>query len=83
MTTAGGFGRDAAITVQIEGACDQPVGADLARLRDCYIARFPDGRDRAASSEVAYWRVRPHWIRYSDFEPAPPLIREFDDFPGS
>lgn len=71
------IGWDGAVTAQIEGAVDQPVGAELVRVKDCYFGRFSDGRAREASSEVAYWRVRPYWIRYSDFNVDPPFIAEW------
>lgn len=70
-------GWDAAITVQIEGRCDQPVGQDLTRIKDCYFQRFADGRDRASRAEIAYWRVAPEWIRYSDFNVDPPRVVEW------
>ena len=73
----GPAGADAAQTVQLEGPADEPSGADLARLLDLYFERFPDGRDRQRSSDVAYWRVRPAWIRFSDFTSDPPDVVEF------
>src|ERR671918_707745 len=54
-------------TVQLEGVADEPTGAELARLLDLYFARFADGRQRQQWSGISYWRVRPTWLRYSDF----------------
>ena len=28
-------------------------------------------------NEIVYFVVRPKWVRYSDFDQRPPLIREF------
>jgi len=64
-------------TVQYEGIADQPAGAELERLKEIYFARFPDGRERQHWPGVIYIRVRPKWLRYSDFNQSPALIEEF------
>ena len=38
---------------------------------------YPDGRARAGWPGLTYVRVRPTWIRYSDFNTNPPLVVEF------
>ena len=63
-------------TVQLEGIADEPAGADLDRLKELYFARFPDGRDRQRWPGLTYIRVRPQWLRFSDFNQSPPLIAE-------
>lgn len=65
-----------AITVQVEGTADVPTGADLDRLRAVYLATFTDGHDRAKDPAIAYVRIRPSWIRLSDFSSVPPSIVE-------
>ena len=70
-----GFGSDR--TVQLEGAADEPSGADLDRLLGLYFQKVPDGRARQQGSGITYWRVRPAWLRYSDFSVDPPQILEF------
>ena len=64
-------------TVQYEGVADEPKHGELDRLKEVYFAQFPDGRDRQKWPGLVYVRVRPTWIRYSDFNCAPPLIVEF------
>ncbi|MEO8702243.1 MAG: pyridoxamine 5'-phosphate oxidase family protein [Kofleriaceae bacterium] len=64
------------VTVQLEGVADEPTGSELEPLRACYLAAFPDGHERAAWPDVAYVRVRPAWIRVSDFGASPPRIEE-------
>jgi hypothetical protein len=64
-------------TAQLQGNADEPRGTDLERLLGLYFARFPDGRERSQWRGVTYWRVRPTWIRYSDFSTTPPEIAEF------
>ena len=65
-------------TVQYEGIADEPGGADLDRLLAVYYARFPEGPERRAWPGLIYVRVKPTWIRYSDFSADPPEIVEFD-----
>ena len=62
------------ITAQIEGTVDFPVGAELERLKDAYFVAYPDGRDRLAWAGITHARVRPTWVRYSDFTCDPPRI---------
>jgi general stress protein 26 len=66
-------------TVQYEGVADEPQGDELAEFKRLYFATFPDGADREAWPGIAYLRVKPVWIRYSDFSVDPPQIVEFDD----
>lgn len=64
-------------TVQLEGVADEPTGAELAEWRQIYFARFPDGVARQAWPDITYFRVRPTWVRHSDFRGAEPAIVEF------
>jgi general stress protein 26 len=73
----GGLGDGDERTAQIEGLADEPRGSDLERLKELYFARFPDGRERLKWPGITYIRVRPTWIRYSDFNRKPPRITEF------
>lgn len=73
------IGWDEEQTAQVEGIADEPTGAELARLKAIYLARFPDGREREAWPGITYVRVRPRWIRYSDFRGGQARIVEFAD----
>ena len=64
-------------TVQLEGIADEPTGSDLERLKALYFVRFPDGRERQHWPGLTYVRVRPRWLRFSDFNQSPPAIAEF------
>lgn len=64
-------------TVQYEGIADEPSGAELDRLREIYYRVYPDGRARRSWPGLIYVRVRPTWIRYSDYNVNPPQIVEF------
>jgi len=70
------IGWDQEITVQLEGIADEPTGADRDRILEAYFLAYPDGRDRLAWPGITHFRVRPTWIRYSDFG-IPQQILEF------
>lgn len=73
----GGWVRGDERTVQYEGIADVPSGAELERLKEAYFEVFPDGRARQSWAGLVYVRVRPTWIRYSDFNASPPTLSEF------
>jgi len=65
-------------TIQYEGVADRPAGAELERVRALYFRSFPDGRERLNWPGLIHIRVKPHWLRYSDYRTDPPVIIEFD-----
>lgn len=65
-------------TVQFEGVAFEPDGADLKRCQKVYFSVWPDGPARMSWPGIAYFAVRPKWIRYSDFDHSPPLIVEIE-----
>jgi pyridoxamine 5'-phosphate oxidase-like protein len=73
----GGWADGDERTLQFEGIADEPVGAELERIKAAYFAAWPDGLARASWPGITYFRVRPSWIRFSDFNRAPPEITEF------
>lgn len=73
----GGWATGDERTVQYEGIADEPAGMELQRLRAAYFAAWPDGPSRAGWPGLTYIRVRPTWIRYSDFNQDPPVVAEF------
>ncbi len=70
------IGWDAAQTVQVEGVADFPAGAELDACKRAYFAVWPDGPERESWPDIAYVRIRPRWLRYSDFGETPPKIEE-------
>ncbi|MEO8102958.1 MAG: pyridoxamine 5'-phosphate oxidase family protein [Betaproteobacteria bacterium] len=64
-------------TVQYEGVADFPAGAELEELKRVYFAAFPDGIARLRWPGILYVRVKPRWLRVSDFNADPPVILEF------
>jgi pyridoxine/pyridoxamine 5'-phosphate oxidase len=67
-------------TVQYEGQAEELSGSELQRCQKVYFQAWPDGRSRLTWPRIVYFIVRPRWIRYSDFDQNPPLIREFNRF---
>lgn len=72
----GGLKRADERTVQYEGIADEPVGKELERLKMVYYAVFPDGPSRSSWPGLIYVRVKPTWIRYSDYNSDPAEIVE-------
>jgi hypothetical protein len=64
-------------TVQFEGLAAEPQGEELTRYQEMYLAVWQDGRARTHWPEIAYFVVRPSWIRYSDYDQNPPRVEEF------
>jgi general stress protein 26 len=73
------IGWDDARTVQLEGLADEPQGQELQRLQSVYFAHFPDGPTRLTWPGLTYFRIRPTWLRYSDFTTPEPLIVELSE----
>jgi len=69
-------GWDDEQTVQYEGIADLPTGHELDACKAAYFAAWPDGPARETWPDIAYVRVRPRWLRYSDFSKSPPQIEE-------
>lgn len=67
----------AARTVQYEGIAERPSGAILEALLECYLGVFPDGQERQAWPGLVYYRVRPTWLRFSDFATVPPTQTDY------
>jgi len=71
------IGWDGEITIQYEGEAHQPLDAELAQYQKIYFAAWPECIAHQSWPGIAYFVVRPHWIRYSDYNQSPPLIEEF------
>jgi hypothetical protein len=64
-------------TVQYEGIADEPSGPELEELKQVYYTAYPDGPGRLSWPGLIYIRVRPTWLRYSDYTMDPPTIVEY------
>lgn len=63
------IGWDDEVTVQCEGTADVLTGTERDRCLSAYVEQYPDGRQRAKDPEIALIRVRPGWVRHSDYRP--------------
>lgn len=54
-------------TVQYEGTAIEPEGEALMHAKEIYFAAWPDGVERQTWPGIAYFLVRPRWLRFSDF----------------
>jgi len=61
------IGWDDEKTLQYEGTADEPQNEELARLKKIYGALRPDAEFQMAWPGVTYFRVRPSWIRLSNY----------------
>ena len=64
-------------TVQYEGEAEELKLPELERHQEIYFKVWPECRAHMSWPGIVYFVVRPTWIRYSDFDQNPPLIREF------
>jgi len=72
------IGWDAEQTAQLEGVADFPTGAELAVCKQVYFAARPDGPERETWPNIGYVRVRPRWVRFSDFGAVPARVEEIE-----
>ena len=76
----GGWGQGEEQTVQYEGVADEPGGSERDRIRELYFDVHPDGRERLVNwPGLVHVRVRPTWLRYSDFGQSPEVILELSE----
>jgi general stress protein 26 len=64
------------VTVQYEGIAEELAGEELAKYKKTYFAAYPDGPGRESWPGITYFVVRPKWVRYCDYNMAPPRIEE-------
>jgi general stress protein 26 len=72
-------------TLQLQGIAEELSGDELIRCKRIYFAVWDDGPSREDLPDITYFRVRPTWLRYSDFSIEPPRIVEINvsnDVPG-
>lgn len=64
------------VTVQYEGVAEELEGAALAKYKQIYFQKFPDGPARENWAGMTYFVVRPKWVRYCDYNPGSRRIEE-------
>jgi general stress protein 26 len=61
------IGGDEEITVQYEGEADELRSDEDGKYFDTYFQTWPECREHLQWPGIAHFKVRPKWIRYSDF----------------
>jgi hypothetical protein len=54
-------------TLQYDGVGDEPIGRELEYITRHYLSVFPEKLSHRVWPGNFYFRVRPLWIRYSDY----------------
>lgn len=72
------IGWDNDITLQISGVAKELSGRELKQAKEAYFVKNPRAKKWADNPEIAYFAIRPYWLRYSDVSKHPWLIEEFD-----
>jgi hypothetical protein len=75
------IGWDDDKTLQCDGLVDEPLGREKERILQHYLARFPEKSSHQHWPGNQYFRVRPSWIRFSDYH-SPRTVEEYQ-FPQS
>ncbi len=63
-------GWDDEVSVQCEGGADILTGDERERCLRTYIEQYPGRLERAQHPDRALVRIRPLWIRHTDYRPA-------------
>ena len=74
-------GWDDEVSVQCEGGADILMGEERERCLRTYVEQYPDRLERAQNPARALVRIRPVWIRHTDYRPATFGVHE--THPGS
>ncbi|MBV8978126.1 MAG: pyridoxamine 5'-phosphate oxidase family protein [Alphaproteobacteria bacterium] len=61
------IGWDGAQTLQFEGSADEPREPELEALKNLYAQSRPDAGLQMAWPGLTWFRLRPAWIRFSDY----------------
>ena len=55
-------------TIQYQGLAMEPENGELQRAKAIYFTAWPSGIERQKWPGIAYFLIRPTWVRYSDFD---------------
>ncbi|HET9850806.1 MAG TPA: pyridoxamine 5'-phosphate oxidase family protein [Candidatus Saccharimonadales bacterium] len=75
--TAVVIGWDEDKTLQLDGMATELSGAELERAKQAYFTKNPRAKKWADRPEIAYFAIKPSWLRYSDVSKRPWQIEEF------
>lgn len=72
------IGWDDDITVQMNATATELSGEDLENAKLAYFAKNERAKKWADHPGIAYFALKPYWIKYSDVGQHPWVIQEFD-----
>ncbi len=75
------IGFDSEQTLQYEGIADEPQYKELDEVKSLFLEALPDRANRFGWPGLTFFRVRPTWIRFSNYD-EPWHINEWS-FPNS
>ena len=61
------IGWDNKKSLQYEGVADEPLEPDLSRIKRVYAKARPDAGIQLEWPGLTYFRVKPKWVRMSDY----------------
>jgi Pyridoxamine 5'-phosphate oxidase len=65
-------------SLQLDGVARELLGKERERYLEMYFAVWPECRAHLQWPDMTHFVVRPRWIRYSDYDQSPPLIKEIE-----
>ena len=65
-------------TIQFEGVAKELSGGEREQYLDVYFAVWPECRAHLKWPDITHFVVSPTWMRYSDYDQSPALIKEIE-----
>jgi hypothetical protein len=65
-------------TLQFEGVAKELLGAEREPYLKTYLLAWPECRAHLERPGITHFVVSPTWMRYSDYDQSPPLIKEIE-----
>lgn len=72
------IGWEDSVTVQIEGTASELGGEELIQAKQAYFTKNPRARKWEGRDNIAYFKIKPAWIRYSDLNQNPWYVQEIN-----
>ena len=73
-------GEGANPNVQIDGTIEKLDDAAAAKAKEYTLKLHPEWKDYYESPTGVWYKIKPSWMRYSDFSGQPPDTEELTDF---
>lgn len=78
VSTVIGWASESYVTIQYQGNALELIGEDVLKARELFRAKItPCTEQYLSDTRVRFFKIKPSWIRYSDYDQSPPLIEEW------